>query len=106
MHASTQANKERVVIQELQISPMGIISVIYPKNPDTDKRLNIDIFNQVYRAWVCSGVLRCRGAIHSRWVCAASVHCRGVIWGPRGKVIHAGPWPLGLASFPKAKTRH
>lgn len=40
-------NGERTVIQELQLSPMGVISMIYPKNNDTDTRLGINIFKQV-----------------------------------------------------------
>ena len=44
------------MIQELQVSPMGIISGIYPKNNDTDSRLGINILQQVRRG------LRCRGS--------------------------------------------
>ncbi|KAI8471632.1 MAG: hypothetical protein J3K34DRAFT_416719, partial [Monoraphidium minutum] len=39
-------NQERVVIQELQLSPMGVIGAIYPSNNDTDSRLGINIFQE------------------------------------------------------------
>jgi hypothetical protein len=42
-----QVNGERVVIQELQVTPMGIIQMIYPNNTDTQSRLGIDVFQQV-----------------------------------------------------------
>jgi hypothetical protein len=32
-------NQERTVIQELQITPMGVITMIHPKNNDTDTRI-------------------------------------------------------------------
>jgi hypothetical protein len=47
-----QVNKDGLVVQELQISPMGIITVIEPKNNDTDTRLGLDVMKLV-RCWVC-----------------------------------------------------
>ncbi|GBF87741.1 hypothetical protein Rsub_00452 [Raphidocelis subcapitata] len=41
-----EVNRDRVVIQELQVSPMGIIELIYPKNAATDQRLGINIFKE------------------------------------------------------------
>ncbi|WIA08278.1 hypothetical protein OEZ85_007721 [Tetradesmus obliquus] len=41
-----EVNRERVVIQELQITPMGVISIIEPKNNDTDTRIGINLFKQ------------------------------------------------------------
>jgi hypothetical protein len=38
---------KRTVIQELQVSPMGVIAMIYPNNSDTSARLGINIFKQV-----------------------------------------------------------
>lgn len=38
------------MIQELQISPMGVIEMIYPKNNETNARLGINIFQEVCRA--------------------------------------------------------
>lgn len=35
------------MIQELQVSPLGVISAIYPKNNATDSRLGINILQQV-----------------------------------------------------------
>lgn len=40
-------NGERAVIQELQLSPMGVVEMIYPNNSDTQSRLGINIFQQV-----------------------------------------------------------
>jgi hypothetical protein len=40
-------NSERIVIQELQVTPMGVIQMIYPNNTDTQSRLGIDVFQQV-----------------------------------------------------------
>jgi hypothetical protein len=45
--ASAQVNGERTAIQELQISPMGVIQMISPNNSDTRSRLGIDVFEQV-----------------------------------------------------------
>jgi hypothetical protein len=45
--ANRQVNQERSIIQELQLSPMGVISSIHPKNNNTDSRLGINIFKQV-----------------------------------------------------------
>lgn len=42
-----QVNGERTAIQELQISPMGVIQMIAPNNSDTRSRLGIDIFEEV-----------------------------------------------------------
>jgi hypothetical protein len=44
------------VIQELQITPMGVITMIEPKNNDTDTRIGINLFKQV--RWLC--MCRCR----------------------------------------------
>lgn len=42
-----QVNKERTVIQELQYSPMGVITLIEPRNNYTDKRLGVNLFQLV-----------------------------------------------------------
>lgn len=58
----TQVNANGVVIQELQVSPLGIIKLIYPKNEDTDARIGIDVFQQVRVCYnitsLCCGVSR------------------------------------------------
>lgn len=46
-----QVNGNRTVIQELQVSPMGIIQMIAPNNSETAARLGINIFQQV--GWLC-----------------------------------------------------
>jgi hypothetical protein len=40
-----------MVIQELQVTPMGVITMIEPKNNDTDTRLGINLFQQVRRMY-------------------------------------------------------
>jgi hypothetical protein len=35
------------VIQELQITPMGVITMIHPQNNDMDTRIGINLFKQV-----------------------------------------------------------
>lgn len=47
-----QVNGDLITTQELQVSPQGVIQMIYPNNSDTSSRLGIDIFQQV------TGVLR------------------------------------------------
>lgn len=47
-----QVNSDLTTIQELQVSPGGVITMIYPNNTDTNSRLGINIFQQVI------GVLR------------------------------------------------
>jgi CHASE1-domain containing sensor protein len=42
-----QVNADGKVIQELQVSPMGVIELIYPLNDQTDNGLGLDIFAQV-----------------------------------------------------------
>ena len=42
-----QVNNERVGVQELQASPMGVIELVYPNTSSTQSRLGIDIFEQV-----------------------------------------------------------
>jgi hypothetical protein len=40
-------NGERVAIQELQVTPMGIIQMIYPNTTDTQARIGLDVFQEV-----------------------------------------------------------
>jgi CHASE1-domain containing sensor protein len=44
-----QVNADGAVIQELQVSPMGVIELIYPLNNMTRGGLGLDIFAQVSR---------------------------------------------------------
>uniref|UniRef100_A0A383VFW0 Protein kinase domain-containing protein n=1 Tax=Tetradesmus obliquus TaxID=3088 RepID=A0A383VFW0_TETOB len=41
-----RVNADRAVIQELQVSPMGVIELIYPLNAATENGLGLDIFAQ------------------------------------------------------------
>jgi hypothetical protein len=46
-------NAEGKVVQELQVSPMGVIELIYPLDDKTDNGLGLDIFAQVRNIMGC-----------------------------------------------------
>jgi hypothetical protein len=48
--AQVNAEEGRTVIQELQVSPFGIIEMIYPNTSDTRTRLGLNIFQEVRAA--------------------------------------------------------
>jgi hypothetical protein len=45
--ACVQVNGERIAIRELQVTPMGIIQMIYPNTTDTQARIGLDTFKEV-----------------------------------------------------------